>query len=62
MKIGNTYMTIYKQKRPFWLLVIYKEDRHVALPAQSAVNATWRVNKINESTSARCAPHEPSSN
>ena len=25
------------------ILFIHKEDRHVALTAQSAVNATWRV-------------------
>ena len=24
-------------------MLIYKEDRHAALAAQSAVNATWRV-------------------
>ena len=27
----------------YHFLSIYKEDRHVALTAQSAVNATWRV-------------------
>ena len=34
----------------FRFLLIYNEDRYVALTAQSAVNATWRVRKIVRNT------------
>ena len=42
----------------FWLMC--KEDRHVVLTAQSAVNATWRVferTDDNGATERTRAPH-----